>query len=346
MCRLFKRTSVAWFVAAGILACSQIFFSLLLPNGYTLHVFSDGLQTLLLLACYLTTLPNQVGGRGSSSTFWTLLSLGFALWLLNQVLWTFYEAVLQAPPPSGFWGDVVLYLHVVPMMMALAVRPHVHQDENPSLLHIANAGMVIVWWLYLYLYFVTPWRTIAHLPSWWDQNYNVVYGAANISLALLAGVSLWKSAGKWRTLYAHLFAAASLYAVGSFMASVAIDKGDYYSGSVYDIPLVLALAWYAGLGLVARDLGLNRQAAEDQPSTRLVWGTPLAVAAVLSVPIVELREMFVSDVPAAMVTYRSLLSVATTLILFGFFLLRGKALRRVRSSRLALAAANAGSSGA
>jgi hypothetical protein len=338
---LFQRASVAWFTAAGILVCGQVFFTLLLPNGYTLHVISDGLQTLLLLACYLTTLPNQVGGRGSSSMFWTLLSLGFALWLLNQVLWTFYEGVLQAPPASGFWGDFVLYLHVLPMMMALAVRPHLDQKHNPTLLNAANAGMVIVWWLYLYLYFVTPWREIAHLPSWWDQNYNVVYGAANIALALLAGVALWKSAGKWRTLYANVFGAASLYAVGSFMASAAIDRGDYYSGSLYDIPLVLALAWYAGLGLVARDLGLKTAEAEEPAAHRKAWGTPLAVAAVLSVPIIELREMFVSDTPANMVTYRTLLSVGTTLVLFGLFVLRGRALRKPRASRLVISDARA-----
>ena len=333
---MFKRASVAWFTAAGILVCAQIFVSLLLPNGYLLHVFSDSLQTLLLLACYLTTLPNQVGGRGSSSAFWTLLSLGFALWLLNQVLWTFYEAVLQAPPASGFWGDFVLYLHVIPLMMALAVRPHLHQNQNPSLLNFANAGMVIVWWLYLYLYFVTPWREIAYLPSWWDQNYNVVYGAANIAVAVLAGTALYRSGGKWRTLYAHLFGAASLYAVGSFMASAAIDAGQYYSGSLYDIPLILALAWYAGLGLVARDLRLNNVQAEDSQPAGAGWGTPLAVAAVLSVPVAELRGLFVRDLPASVITYRSLLSVGITLILFVLFLLRGRTLHRLRSSRLAL----------
>ena len=341
--KLFKRASVAWFTAAGVLVCVQIFCSLILPNGYTLHAISDSLQTFLLLACYLTTLPNQVGGRGSSSTFWTLLSFGFALWLLNQVLWTFYETVLRAPPASGFWGDMVLYLHVLPMMMALAVRPHLDHKENPKLLNAANAGMVIVWWLYLYLYFVTPWREIALFPSWWDQNYNVVYGAANISLALIAGVALWNNTGKWRTLYAHFFAAAALYAVSSFMASAAIDRGEYYSGGLYDIPLMLALIWYAGLGLVARDLRLNSPSAEDQPARRTGWGTPLAVAAVLSVPVVELREMFVRDIPAAMVTYRSLLSVATTLILFALFILRSKAQRQVESSHLAMATAGPGS---
>lgn len=340
---MFQRASVAWFIAAGILACAQVFCSLLLPDGYILHVISDGLQTLLLLVCYLTTLPNQVGGRGSSSTFWTLLSLGFALWLLNQVLWTFYETVLQAPPASGFWGDVVLYLHVIPMMMALAVRPHRDQEDSPRLLNIANAGMVTVWWLYLYLYFVTPWREIAHLPSWWDQNYNTVYGAANIALALLAAAAVWKSAGKWRTLYTHFFAAACFYAVGSFMASVAIDGGNYYTGSLYDIPLILALAWYAGLGLVARDLRLGRQLSEEPPPSGRSWGTPLAVAAVVSVPIIELREMFASDIPAAMVTYRSLLSVATTLILFGLFILRSRARRKPRPSPLPLASVRPGS---
>jgi hypothetical protein len=342
---LFKRASVAWFTAAGVLACGHIFVSLLLPNGYTLHVFSDALQTLLLLTCYLTTLPNQVGGRGTAPAFWTLLSFGFALWLLNQVLWTFYETVLHTPPPSGFWGDVVLYTHAIPMMMALAVRPHRNRDESPALLNAANAAMVVVWWLYLYLYFVTPWREIAQLPAWWDQNYNVVYGGANISLALAAGLALWKSQGKWRTLYAHLFGAAALYAVGSFVASSAIDRAEYYSGSFYDIPLVLALAWYAALGLVARDLRLRDEIPERLSAGTRSWGTPVAAAAVLSVPIIEMVEMFSRNVPAAVITYRSILSVTTTLILFSLFVLRGRALRRPGSSRLPAATARSTSTG-
>jgi hypothetical protein len=127
------------------------------------------------------------------------------------------------------------------------------------------------------------------------------------------------------------------------MASVAIDRGDYYSGSLYDIPLILALAWYAGLGLVARDLRLGSEQTTDLPSARPSWGTSLAVAAVLSVPFVELREMFVRDTPAAVVTYRSLLSVATTLMLFAFFLLRSKALRTVRPSQPTVAVPDPGS---
>ncbi len=330
---MFKRFSLAWFTAAGVLVCAQIFVSLLLPDGYTLRVFSDVLQALLLLACYLTTLPNQVGGRGSSSAFWTLLSLGFALWLLDQVLWTFYEVVLQQPPVSGFWGDLVLYLHAVPMIMALAIRPHLNGDDNPPFVKLANAGMVIVWWLYLYLYFVTPWRAVVNLPPWWDQNYNTVYGSANVALAGLAGLALWKTTGKWRTLYAHLFGAASLYAVGSFMASAAIDRGDYYSGSVYDIPLIVALAWFAGLGLVARDLRLNSEIEPPSSPRGRSWGTPLAVAAVLSVPVIELRGLLVTDLPAAVITYRSLLAVGTTLALFGLYLIRARGLRRVSSPR-------------
>jgi len=53
--------------------------------------------------------------------------------------------------------------------------------------------------------------------------------------------------------------------------------------------------------------------------------------------------MFVRDTPAEVVTYRSLLSVATTLILFGLFLLRGKALRKIQSSRHAIASVRPGS---
>jgi hypothetical protein len=48
-----------------------------------------------------------------------------------------------------------------------------------------------------------------------------------------------------------LFGAGLLYAFGSIAASVAIDFHLYYTGSLYDVPLVAAMAWFAGVGLIA-----------------------------------------------------------------------------------------------
>ena len=37
--------------------------------------------------------------------------------------------ILRTDVPDLFTGDVILFLHIVPLMAALALRPHVPRDE-------------------------------------------------------------------------------------------------------------------------------------------------------------------------------------------------------------------------
>ena len=52
------------------------------------------------------------------------MALGCGMWLCTQILWTYFEVFLRQEVPNPFVGDVVLFLHVVPMMAALVVQPH------------------------------------------------------------------------------------------------------------------------------------------------------------------------------------------------------------------------------
>jgi len=63
--------------------------------------------------------------------------------------------------------------------------------------------------------------------------------------------------------YAHLFGASLTYSFSSYFANWAIDRNIYYSGSLYDIPLVVSMAWFTFAGVTALHL-----APPQQPGVR------------------------------------------------------------------------------
>ena len=57
-------------------------------------------------------------------------------------------------------ADIVLFLHIVPLMAALAIRPHAPQDEYAARLRRLDFALMMVWWAYLYVLIVIPWQYV------------------------------------------------------------------------------------------------------------------------------------------------------------------------------------------
>jgi len=55
--------------------------------------------------------------------FWSLMTAGMAMWCCNQSFWVWFEVMLRRTLPNPFLGDMVLFLHIVPIMAAVAIRP-------------------------------------------------------------------------------------------------------------------------------------------------------------------------------------------------------------------------------
>ena len=127
--------------------------------------------------------------------------------------------------------DVVLFLHIVPLMAALALRPHVPRDEYAARLGRLDFTLLLVWWFYLYVLIVMPWQYVVPDVPAYNRNLNNVYCVEK--LALLAGLlACWStSKGRWRKLYAALFGMSLCYSASSTLANWAIARKSYYSGS-------------------------------------------------------------------------------------------------------------------
>ena len=239
-----------WLVVAALLVAVHSALSFWLQAGPVLTVFGNVTQCAMLVALVLALGRNGFTTRGSTRVFWLLMLGGGVLWLATQALWTYYEVYLGHEVPNPFVGDVVIFLHIVPMMGALALRPHRH-GERPLRLGLLDFSLLLFWWIFLYMFVVIPWQYVHFDEGPYGFNFNVLYDAEKV--AFLAGVGIFwlRSSGHWKRVYFHLFLAAAVYELASHAINVAIDQDRYYTGSYFDVLLVLAMAWFVGAALVA-----------------------------------------------------------------------------------------------
>ncbi|MGB8752658.1 MAG: GGDEF domain-containing protein, partial [Candidatus Sulfotelmatobacter sp.] len=295
--------------------CVHIFVSMLVPRSAGLTAFGDLTQSGLLLFAMLSILSNLRTSYKKAKLFWALMALGCGMWLCTQILWTYFEVFLRQEVPNPFVGDVVLFLHVVPMMAALVVQPHVQRKDHSLQLVSLDFFLLLTWWLYLYLFIVIPWQYVSPNEALYGHSFDVLYACEQI--VLLAGVGLvWKrSHGSWRLIYRQLFIAALFYSVGSILAGVAIDYHRYYTGSLYDIPLVAAMAWFAAVGLVARGLSSDQPTEQERRHSHSMWTARLAMIAVFSTPLMVAWAEFGGGAPPRVRAYRLFLTVAAMVVM-------------------------------
>jgi signal transduction histidine kinase len=306
--------SKLWIWAAVGLVVAQAMASLFLRQNFALMVISDIVQCVLLLSGALSFLPNVIAARGRTRLFWVLMMLGLTSWFSYQLLWTYIEVILRQDVPEPFVGDIVLILHIVPMMAALALQPHIEQDDRTIRLGSLDFALLIVWWVYLYLFAAIPWQYVQANELAYGQNLNALYLAEKI--AFLAGLMLvwWRSTGAWRTVYANCFGASLTYALSSYLANWAIGLKVYYSGSLYDLPLAASMAWFTVVGVQAYRLSPKPQRARSSAGHG-VWVARLGMIAIFTLPLFAAWSVFDTATPSRVRTFRLLVTLGCTLVM-------------------------------
>jgi signal transduction histidine kinase len=306
--------SKLWIWAAIGLVFAQAVASVFLRKNFALLVLSDVVQCILLLSGTVSFLPNVFATRGRTRLFWILMTLGLSFWLSYQLMWTYIEIFLRQDVPEVFAGDIVLVLHIVPMMAALALQPHVEQDDRTVRLGSLDFALLMVWWFYLYVFAVIPWQYVQNNELAYGQNLNALYLAEKI--AFLAGLALvwWRSEGAWRTIYLNCIGASVTYALSSYLANWAIDLKVYYSGSLYDLPLAASMAWFTIVGVLAYRLSPKPREARSSTS-RGVWVARLGMIAIFSLPLFAAWCVFDTRTPPDVRTFRLVVTLACMLVM-------------------------------
>ena len=180
------------------------------------------------------------------------MSAGMLFWLTYQGMWNYFEVFKRQDVPNPFLGDVVLFLHLVPMIAALAVLPHLREDERDERIRMLDFTLLLIWWVFIYVYAVIPWQTVQVDEAVYSANLQLrVSDRETRAAGRRSPSSPTPTDGGWRQLYGQLLGASALYASSSYVANWAIAHNLYYSGSLYDIPLTVSIAWMA-CGSLAR----------------------------------------------------------------------------------------------
>lgn len=321
-----SRRSKLWLTAACGLVCAQVVASLTL-HGFALIAASDLVQLLLLLCGTLALIPVMRISRGRARMFWALMTTGIAFWLFYQGLWCYIEILLRQTVPNLFTGDVVLFMHLVPMIAALAIQPHVQQDQRNTRLGYLDFSMLLIWWLYLYLITLIPWQYVYPAPAIYQHNLNVIYLMEK--LVLLSGLAmLWhRSTGYWKRVYANWFGCMLTYGLSSYLANWAIERNVYFSGSLYDLPLAASMAWVTWIGLRALDAA-PQQKPTHTASGHGVWVARLGMVAVFSLPLFAAWSALDLGTPQNVRMFRLMVTLGTMLILGSMVFLKQHMLDR------------------
>lgn len=294
--------------------CVHFALSFLVPRGFALTAFGDILQNVILLCATVAVLSNVRKTSSKARLFWALLGFGLGMWLISQLMWTYLEVYRRHEAPNPFVGDVILFLHIVPMIAAVAVQPHVRQDDHPIRVGTLDFALLFTWWMFLYLFVVIPWQYVYPIETVYGRSFDLLYVGEELVLA--GGLMLvWRrSRGAWRSLYFHLFVASLLYCVASLMASEAIDLHLYYTGSLFDVPLVAGMTWFLRIGFLPREI--MAETLEEVPSRGYeIWKARLAMVAVFITPLMMAWAQFGGDAPQKIRSYRLLLTVGVMLVM-------------------------------
>jgi signal transduction histidine kinase len=332
--RMTSLRTIFWAVGTWVFVLAlYAAFSLSHPRGApSLVTLGNLVQCTVPLLANAGLLLNAGTPYWRRNIFWMLIALSCTLWMIGQFQWTYYEVYLHKPLPGLYPGDILFFLRGIPIMAALALQPHRKRGELHARLGYLDFGLLLTWWTFLYVFFVLPWLYATPSLANYNHNFNLVTNIQN-AIIVMGLIFLWvRSKGAWKTVYFHLLGASIVYMLIALVIDVRNDIGDYYTGSLYDLPLISSFFWFALAGLIAY---LNRAQLDAAPteedsdsregSERNVhaWSSRMAMAAVISLPILALYSLHFDRGEQVVRDFRLITTMVAALPLAGLIFVRG-----------------------
>ncbi|MBI3644513.1 MAG: HAMP domain-containing histidine kinase [Acidobacteriales bacterium] len=261
------------------------------PSPFFRTAMGNLVPLLVATATVVLTARNAFDSRGHTRLFWGLMTAGMAMWWFNQAGWAWFEVVLRKPVPDPFEGDVVLFLHFVPIMAAVAIRPQRADDREGLLPSTLNVVILLVWWMIVYAFAVFPDEYLTTNVPVYSLRWDMLYLAEGLILIAVSGWSFLTSSGPWRTLYRNILLATVVYAFSAETINAAIARGTYASGGIYDIPFLMALLGFFWVAVMGRHCLRETQATPSVPRSGAL-APHLLKLALLSLPLMGYWALF------------------------------------------------------
>ena len=335
----------AWVVGIELLILAiYSAVSLALPRGApSLSTFGNLVQCIVPLLANAGLLLNAGTPHWRRNVFWMLLGMSCTLWMVGQFEWTYYEVYLHQPLPEMYGGDILFFLRGIPMIAALALCPHLKRGEIQLRFGYLDFALLLIWWTFLYVFVVLPWMYATPALGQYNHNFNVIANIQNMVIVIGWAVLWLRSSGAWRIVYANLFGASTIHMYSSLSIDVAIDNHRYYTGSLYDLPLLAAFLWFGLAGVIAYQNQAKLDAPSenthdsdtDSTSEEYIWPARMAMAAVISLPLFAIYTLRFSHDDLAVRDFRLMATLIASLPLALLIFLRTHLADRDRSQLLA-----------
>jgi signal transduction histidine kinase len=310
-----------FFLCFGVVA-TFLGAALLVPKGYALTVSGDGLQVSLVGAATFLALQNFFRSHSRVRVFWLLIFVGALLWLASLIVWSVYEVVYTRPVPDVPLVDALLFVKLVPFTAAILLEPHRSHDSRFRAFGLLDVSILMLYSLYLYAFGVFAYRLIPGGADTYNLHFNVADAIGNQVFTLLAAFALFRTKGLWRGIYRIYFFAAACYGLGSDLGNAAIDTGRYYTGSLYDLPLIAAMAAFVYLAVAGRSVEqgqpkepLPETLREEEPSRATFLSSHLAMLVTVSTPVIGLWLVTSRSSPAQLFPFRMVTTLLTIFLL-------------------------------
>ncbi len=308
----------SWPTALIAIVVIKAVLSLAVKPGSFLASYSGISYFLLLLLATGFAIRNGVQSTLGSRSFWVFLAIAYGFWSLHQGLSVYYERVLHIEAPNNSIADPVLFLHILPLIAAVATLPHRNVSYRRPYRTILNFFLMLFFWGFLYGYAVFPFQYLFSntTPTSYDLRFDILYLLENLALILTVGILIYRAHGPWKSIYRHLLGASTLYALSSTVANIAIDSGGgYVNGKLYGLGLTASVCWFVWIPLRARQLSgteVRAPRTDGSPGSQAsAWA--MLVVVMISVPIVW--ELFQRNETTGMRTLRLLVAVVAIVCL-------------------------------
>jgi len=328
--------AAAWFLLLGvdIVICKWV------PAGADRTTASNLFFCFLPLLVNGTLLLNAVTPDWRKRTFWMLLASGYVLWMVGQIVWTFVVVYQHRRVPDLFSGEIIFFLHTVPMIAALTMQPHKRSDDHNVVYDYVDFGLLLCWWLYLYVFTVIPWIYVAVDAKYYVHAHETVTALENLAFAGGAAILAGKATGYWRKIYIQLAGIGAIHTFGLLAVIMGVDRSVYARGELYNLPLLVSFLWLGTVGLIAHQTrgediicapeSKNEIFAKSNSAKGTAWASQLARMAVISLPFIGFWCLKISRAPLPVREFRILVTFAAGLPLGFLAFLRHELVNRER----------------
>jgi hypothetical protein len=312
---MFIDKTAIYLRVAIVLAFFQISATFLIHDHYQLTLVGDILPAVSVIMVLLVFQANYHRARGAVRLFWLLNSIGFCLFLLSQLFWVFFDLVFRKNDVSPLLGDAFFFLTLIPMLAALALRPHSESAARGLRLRRLDFLLLMLWWICLYAYFVVPWSVVVHRDTQYNPANTVVVLAGHLAVISTLVVLWWQSKSEWRRFYGIFLLGSCVFAAGGLLQNVALIRGVYYTGSFYDWFYGIALSIFLVAGRSGAWLTPLPDEVETKQGLRRLWTARIAILALISLPILAIWGYLYGQVPEPILIFRLRLIFGAMLLL-------------------------------